>query len=112
MYLAEKQARSEIEERIKIQKSQRYKEHLQQEQLMREAALKARHEKAQLLHSATEATDQEDSIELNLKDRNDIRYLRKREVQRQKRIEDHLNAKTNKHNPDLNRDISEKVALG
>ena len=54
MYLAEKQARKEIEERINIQKSQRYKEYLKQEEEMREAAIKAREEKRRLMESATE----------------------------------------------------------
>ena len=87
MYLAEKQARCEIEERIKIQKSQRYKEYLKQEEEMREAALKARQEKKRLLESATEDNQSQDLEGLNRQDRDDIRHLRKREIERERRIE-------------------------
>lgn len=107
MYLAEKQARSEIEERIKIQKSQRYKEYLKQEEEMREAALKARQEKKRLLESAVENLPSGEN--LNRQDRDDIRQLRKREIERERRIEQQLKTRQAKHS---DRDITERVALG
>lgn len=108
MYLAEKQARSEIEERIKIQKSQRYKEYLKQEEEMREAALKARQEKKRLLESAVE-NNLPSGENLNRQDRDDIRQLRKREIERERRIEQQLKNRQAKHS---DRDITERVALG
>ncbi len=48
-YLAERQARQEIEERNKIGKSLAYKDYLKKEEQMREAAKKAREDKNKVI---------------------------------------------------------------
>lgn len=49
LYIAERQARSELEERAKIQKSVQYKEYLKKEEELRSAAVRAREEKNRLM---------------------------------------------------------------
>lgn len=94
-YLAEKQARKDIEERIKIQQSLAYKEYLKQEDQMRDAASKAREEQNVILKTSIESPKKRDSIkpedilkeDILRKERDEIRYIRKREIERDKRIE-------------------------
>jgi SNW domain-containing protein 1 len=49
MYIAEAEAKSELEERARIQKSVSYKEYLKKEEDLRNAAIKAREERNRLL---------------------------------------------------------------
>ncbi len=91
-YLTERQARKEIEERNRLQKTLAYKEKLQKEEQMRDAASKARDEKNRLL---MEASNPESGKEKELneeeimekKERDQLRYIRKREIEREKRID-------------------------
>ena len=91
-YLTERQARKEIEERNRLQKTLAYKEKLLKEEQMRDAAAKAREEKNRLLlesHGEKEEPDKDlTEQETNeKKERDQLRYIRKREIEREKRID-------------------------
>lgn len=106
MYIAERQSRKELEERNKIMKSIAYREHQEKEEELRKKAALARQTKNSLLESQVgQATEDDDEA----KARDELRYIRNRELQSQMRQE--LNKKS-KNNRDGERDISEKVALG
>ena len=114
-YLTERQARKEIEERNRLQKTLAYKEKLLKEEQMRDAASKAREEKNRLLVENTEGQVEKEELseqkvaEKGLRDQ--VRYIRKREIEREKRIDD-LGTKKSKVIRDEERDITEKIALG
>lgn len=116
-YLTERQARKEIEERNRLQKTLAYKEKLIKEEQMRDAAAKAREEKNRLLIDNNSQYESKDESELNekeiaeRKERDQLRYIRKREIERDKRIDD-LGSKKSKAIRDEERDITEKIALG
>jgi len=117
-YIAEKQARKEIEERNKIQKTITYKEFLKQEEKMRDAAAQARAEKNKIIQSEegegegtrhrAPLTEEEEEAK---KERDTFRYINKREQERDRRLDAARNKKS-KAARDSERDISEKVALG
>lgn len=118
-YIAEKQARKEIEERNKIQKTITYKEFLKQEEKMRDAAAQARSEKNKILQAEEQGeegtarhraplTEEEEEAK---KERDTFRYINKREQERDRRLDAARNKKS-KTARDAERDISEKVALG
>jgi len=122
MFIAERQARKEIEERAKIQKTMAYKEYLKQEERMREAAQNARIEKNKILEQTVERDDEEtngkrrnpyvdEKEEQAKKERDMFRYINKREIERERRLEVARNKKS-KSARDQERDISEKIALG
>lgn len=118
-YIAEKQARKEIEERNKIQKTITYKEFLKQEEKMRDAAAQARAEKNKILQTEEEEGDQGRKARAPLteeeeeakKERDTFRYINKREQERDRRLDAARNKKS-KSARDADRDISEKIALG
>jgi len=114
--LTERQARKEIEERNRLQKTLAYKEKLLKEEQMRDAASKAREEKNRLLiENSQDAPGEKKELgeqELQEKgERDQLRYIRKREIEREKRIDD-LGSKKSKVIRDEERDITEKIALG
>ena len=82
---------------------------------MRDAASKAREEKNRLLVENTEGQVEKEELseqkvaEKGLRDQ--VRYIRKREIEREKRIDD-LGTKKSKVIRDEERDITEKIALG
>jgi SNW domain-containing protein 1 len=118
-YIAEKQARKEIEERNKIQKTITYKEFLKQEEKMRDAAALARAEKTKILQTEEEEGDEgrkhkaplTEEEEEAKKERDTFRYINKREQERDRRLDAARNKKS-KSARDADRDISEKIALG
>jgi SNW domain-containing protein 1 len=122
-YVVERQARKEIDERNKIQKTMAYKEYLKQEDKMRDAAALARTEKNRILETRTEEEEEEDSSkrrepyaldeeeEKAKNERDMFRYINRREQERDLRLETARNKKS-KTARDAERDISEKIALG
>jgi SNW domain-containing protein 1 len=121
-YIVERQARKEIEERNKIQKTMAYKEYLKQEERMRDAAANARLEKTKI-HETNAAGGDDDNKgkrrnpyvepeeDEEKKERDMFRYINKREIERDRRLEVARNKKS-KSARDGERDISEKIALG
>jgi SNW domain-containing protein 1 len=127
LYTTEKQARLEIEERNKIQESIKMVDTLKKEQELREAAMEARMKKMSMAvsnissvkTSKTEETEiilgnkrkVDDDLEAEIMERNNLRNIRKKEIERDRRIE--IAVKKNKNlKKDEDRDISEKIALG
>lgn len=126
LYMAEKQARQEIEERNRIQESIKMVDTLKKEQELREAAREAREKKTAMAVSnissvnttKTEETDvilgrkrkTDDDLEQMKMERNNLRNARKKEIEYQRRLELNKGRKVNPRDED--RDISEKIALG
>lgn len=130
MYAAEKHARKEVEERSKMQETIRLAVAAKKEKQIREAATLARAEKAGLMASSIsqfnnevrrgDTTDivgkkrssrEEREMEEAKKERDALRYQRKREIERDRRMEV-AGKKNSKTMRDEERDISEKIALG
>lgn len=139
LYVTEKQARKEIEERNKLQESIKMNDNLKKEQELSEAAKDAREKKMALavsnissvLTTKTDDTEillgkkaprMEDGISMIIsasdqkledekQERNKLRNIRKREIERDRRIEVAGNKKA-KLTRDVDRDISERIALG
>lgn len=87
---------------------------------MRDAASKAREEKNRLLmendfpilnENPEKKQDLNEKEQQEKKERDQLRYIRKREIEREKRIDD-LGSKKSKVIRDEERDITEKIALG
>jgi SNW domain-containing protein 1 len=122
-YIVERQARKEIDERNKIQKTMAYKDYLKQEEKMREAAQLARGERTKIMERTTEDEGEGEEVERRArpditeeeeeakKERDTFRYINKREVERDRRLEV-ARSKKSKSARDAERDISEKIALG
>jgi len=121
-YIVERKARQEIEDRNKIQKTMAYKEYLKQEERMREAAANARVEKIKIQESNAAWGDDdnkgkrrnpyvEPEEDEGKKERDMFRYINKREIERDRRLEV-ARSKKSKSVRDGERDISEKIALG
>jgi SNW domain-containing protein 1 len=137
MYAAERQARKEVEERAKVQETIRAALAAKKEREIREAATLARAEKAGLMASSISKfnselrkdegstrgggeTDEypskkrsreERDLEEAKKERDALRHQRKREIERDRRLEV-AGKKNSKSLRDEERDISEKIALG
>lgn len=124
LFIAEKTARSEIEERNRIQESIQMQATMKKEEELKLAAKQARMEKAAMSVSnisSVNTTKTDDTmnillgkrrnrslIEKEKNERDELRNLRKKEIEYNRKIE--LSMKSNKKRND--RDISEKIALG
>lgn len=141
MYAAEKQARKEVEERGKVQETIKMALAAKKEREIREAATLVRAEKAGMVASSISkfnseirrdgGTTERDGIESRRdseytgkkrsreereleeakKERDALRHQRKREIERDRRMEV-AGKKNSKSLRDEERDISEKIALG
>ena len=128
LFIAEKSARNEIEERNRIQESILMKATLKKEEELKLAAKQARMEKAAMnMNSVSNissvnttksdaTTDvllgrvRDRSLEKEKDERNELRNLRKKEIEYNRRIE--MSMKNKKKINNKERDISEKIALG
>ena len=129
LYTAEKQARKEVEERSKMQETLKMALAMKKEQEIKQAATLARAEKAGLMASSIskfnselrkdtedvvsgkKRSREEKELEEAKKERDALRYQRKREIERDRRMEV-AGKKKSKTTRDEERDISEKIALG
>ncbi len=138
MYAAERQARKEVEERNKVQETIRAAIAAKKEREIREAATLARAEKAGLMASSIskfnselrkdgesergedrreseyigkKRSREERDLEEAKRERDQLRHQRKREIERDRRMEV-AGKKNSKSLRDDERDISEKIALG
>ena len=132
--MTEKQARKEIEERNKLQESIKMNDNIKKERELTEAAKEAREKKIALAVSnissvLTTKTDDtgvllgkksnrndissltDQKLEDEKEERNKLRNIRKKEIERDRRIEV-AGTKKAKLTRDVDRDISEKIALG
>ena len=83
-------ARSEIEERIKLQKKMKYKEYIEKEKELISDAKKSREEKNKLLMDAQlniQGRKENDEEDEKLQERDMFRYINKRETERDMRQE-------------------------
>lgn len=138
LYITEKQARKEIEERNKLQESIKMMDNIKKERELSEAAKEAREKKIAMAVSnissvMTHKTDDteiligkktnryeepiatmtsyDQKLEEEKQERNKLRNIRKKEIERDRRIEV-AGTKKAKLTRDVDRDISEKIALG
>lgn len=109
LYIAERNAREEVEKRATIQKKMAAKAKETKEDELRMLAQRAREERAAVAPEPVEfasATGQESAAE-----RDELRAERKRDRERERRMES-KDGKRSKMTRDGERDISEKIALG
>lgn len=117
LYIAEEQARREIEERNQVQQSISYKEYLRKEGDLRQRANEARQEREKILQEHMDAQRGRGDEKLSeeerraLKQRELLSYINQREQERELRMA-RAGINKSKHMRDAERDISEKVALG
>lgn len=126
MYMTEKEARKEVEERSKLQEAIKVVDTLKKEEELREAAKEARQKKISMVSniSSVNTTKTDDTaevmlgykrksanneLEAEIEERNALRNIRKKEIERERRQEF---TKHKKNNKESERDISEKIALG
>ncbi|CEO94809.1 hypothetical protein PBRA_003622 [Plasmodiophora brassicae] len=121
LYLAERNARSELAARQEMQSRIEMKKREMKEQQLRELAAEAREQRGgidgALRHTLAESYEdanvaEEAEVEA-LEEREEIRHERRRELQRDLRMS-HMgkNARQSKMERDANRDVSEQIALG
>ena len=108
LYTAERKAREEIDVKSNIEKQLAMKEALKKEAEMRHIAEQARLERLKLLRTEE---DQESSGEQSAEERDDLRYKRNREIEREYRMKAG-GRKKQKVDGFAQRDVSEKIALG
>ena len=116
LYIADRQAREEVEKRASIQRKIAEKEKEQKETQLRSLAQKARDERAGLLLGRAERNPERDyeSDETSKEyEREELRQERKREIDRELRLS-RMSAENRSRFLDRNedRDISERIALG
>ena len=130
LFLAEKRARAEIEERNRIAESIQIKAELKKEEELREAAKQARLER-KAINSGTSLSNissvntvrsdataefllgkknERDELMREKNERNQLRALRKKEIENDRKVEMLNNNKRKYGNKE--RDINEKIALG
>lgn len=129
LYLAEKKARAEIEENNRIKGAIHIANTLKKEQELKEAAKDIRNqrvnmsvsnissvnttrtEETQVLLGKKRDSKVDEVLESELRERNNLRNLRKKEIERERRME--ISGIRRKNNSkDAERDISERIALG
>lgn len=115
MYIADRQAREEVEKRSAIQRKIAEKEKEQKELQLRALAQKARDERAGLLlrHDKSFDKNEESNERVNEHEREDLRVERRREIDRELRLS-RMSAENRSRFLDRNedRDVSERIALG
>ena len=131
LFLAEKRARAEIEERNRIAESIQIKAELKKEEELREAAKQARLER-KAINSGTSLSNissvntvrsdataefllgkknERDELIREKNERNQLRALRKKEIENDRKVE-MLNNNNKRKFGNKERDINEKIALG
>ncbi|EAR83377.1 SKIP/SNW domain protein (macronuclear) [Tetrahymena thermophila SB210] len=126
LYVAEREARKELEERNKLIRTMAQTELKKQEEEFRKQAQEAREKSNKLLEDSAASLEQRTNNDTEVREkvskedlknieeikrREQMRYIEKRELERQLRLENAGNKKA-KQVRDQERDISEKVALG
>ena len=125
LYIAERHAREEVEKRAQMQKKLAEKEKEQKEERLRQLAQKAREERANMTsvpsgetplpfgddYASRPRSSEEDDEAFQERER--LRRERERDIQREIRMSHMgMEAKSRLAARDLDRDVSEKIALG
>jgi SNW domain-containing protein 1 len=114
LYIADRQAREEVEKRAAIQRKIAEKEKEQKEVQLRHLAQKAREERANLfLHREPSERTRDEDEKRNELEREDLRFERRKDIERELRLSS-MSAENRSRFLERNedRDISEKIALG
>ncbi|KDR16500.1 Puff-specific protein Bx42 [Zootermopsis nevadensis] len=106
LYIADRKAREAVEMRAQLDKKLALKEKEKKEEHLRQLAQKAREERAGIRTQA--AADKDDEI----RERDQLRYERHKDRQRERNIARAAPDKRSKLQRDRERDISEQIALG
>jgi SNW domain-containing protein 1 len=107
LYIAERVAREEVEQRASMEKLRNTKKKEHKEEELREMAEKLRNERTRgMIEDEDEDDDGDDDLAL----RDEIRDERRRERERDRRLE--AAGKKTKLSRDRDRDVSEQIALG
>jgi SNW domain-containing protein 1 len=109
LYIAERKSREDIEMRNTFEKRAAQKEKERKEDALRNAAARAREERAGIRHDLEEEDDE--TLE-GYQEREELRREREHERRRQRNIANAAPDKRNRLNRDADRDISERIALG
>ncbi|XP_028409774.1 SNW domain-containing protein 1-like [Dendronephthya gigantea] len=104
LYIADRQAREEVELRTQLEKKVAQREKEKQEEKLRKLAQKARESRAGI-QSASEKSHDE-------RERDQVRYERHKDREKERRIAKAAPDKRSKLQRDRERDITEKIALG
>ncbi|XP_023637073.1 SNW/SKI-interacting protein isoform X1 [Capsella rubella] len=114
LYVAEQKAREAVSMRFKVKREMAMKDKERKEQELRALAQKARRERTEAARISSESVepggDCDDGREKERELRDKIREERRKERERERRLE--TAGKKSKTTRDIDRDISEKVALG
>jgi len=113
LFIAERVARDEVDQRAQISKLQSSKVKEHKEQDLRAMAQQLLDEKTHAVQLEANASDSDSDAALEeeeAKARDEIRWERRREMERERRLE--AAGKKTKMSRDDDRDISEKIALG
>jgi SNW domain-containing protein 1 len=118
LYIAERNAREEVEKRATIQKRIAAKDKEAKEDELRMLAQRAREERAVAAPAADDSPEREEEEEeeeegggKGAAERDELRNERKRERERERRLENR-DGKRSKMTRDSERDVSERIALG
>lgn len=106
LYIADRKAREQVEMRAQMKKKLAQKEKEKKEEHLRQLAQKAREERAGIKVSSSVEVDDD------IKEREQIRYERHKERQRERNIQRAAPEKRSKLERQRERDISEQIALG
>eukprot|EP00397_Hematodinium_sp_SG-2012_P006267 GEMP01006295.1.p1 GENE.GEMP01006295.1~~GEMP01006295.1.p1 ORF type:complete len:407 (-),score=106.76 GEMP01006295.1:638-1858(-) len=109
LYLSERKAREEIRIRNNMVRQKKVREADQHEQELRDVAAQAREQQAKLASKDRKTGEADAEVEARTK-RMEIMNERKREIERDRRLE--TAGKKNKRDRDGDRDVSERIALG
>lgn len=108
LYIAERVAREEVEERAAMEKHRSQKIKIAKEHDLRDMAEKLRNERTRGIVREDDDDDESDDEDVGVRD--EIRDERRRERERDRRLE--AAGKKTKLSRDQDRDVSEKIALG
>lgn len=108
LYIAERNAREEVESRAAIQKKIAAKDKERKEDELRALAQRAREDRAAT--AGLTQPEAEEDVDAAV-ERDDLRHERKRERERERRLEN-KDGKRSKMTRDAERDVSERIALG
>jgi len=107
LYIAERNAREEVEKRSQIQKKLAAKDKERKEEELRLLAQRAREERS----AAPPIMTADETAAAEVTERDELRHERKRERERERRLEI-KDGKRSKMTRDGERDVSERIALG
>eukprot|EP00755_Sulcionema_specki_P004107 Sspe_Gene.29258::Locus_13781_Transcript_1_1_Confidence_1.000_Length_1673::g.29258::m.29258/K06063/SNW1, SKIIP, SKIP; SNW domain-containing protein 1 len=111
LYIAERQAREQVEIRVQATQKIALKQKEKREEELRKMAMQARAQKQQLASAKNETVESKEEREERRK-RDELREQRRREWGHERLIAQHRASGRGRTDKELDRDITERVALG